>query len=70
MPIYAAGEKEDYGLSLEELARDMYTTGEAKILTTVDELVDLVKSEERTYIFMGAGTISQMAYEVVEKMEE
>ena len=70
MPIYAAGEKEDYGLSLEELAKDMYTTGEAKILTTVDELVDLVKSEERTYIFMGAGTISQMAYEVVEKMEE
>jgi UDP-N-acetylmuramate--alanine ligase len=70
LPIYAAGEENIYGIELEQFAIDIYTKGNARILRTVDELLELVKSEERTYIFMGAGTISQMAYEVVEKLEE
>ena len=70
LPIYSAGEENIYGITLEDLARDMYTTGTTKILTTVDEIFDVVKSEDRTYIFMGAGTISQMAYDIVKRLEE
>lgn len=69
LPIYSAGEEDVYGITLEELAADIYTSGKTKILTTVEEILGKVKSEDRTYIFMGAGTISQMAYEVVEKLE-
>ena len=70
LPIYSAGEENIYGIELEKFATDIYTKGKTKILKTVDELLELVKSENRTYIFMGAGTISQMAYEVVERLEE
>jgi UDP-N-acetylmuramate--alanine ligase len=70
LPIYSAGEENIYGIELEKLAKDMYTTGEPRIMTTVEELYELVKEDERTYIFMGAGTISQMAYEIVKKLEE
>lgn len=69
LPIYSAGEKDIYGIKLEELAADIYTSGNAKILTTVEEILDVIKAEDRTYIFMGAGTISQMAYDVVRELE-
>jgi UDP-N-acetylmuramate--alanine ligase len=69
LPIYSAGEENIYGITLEDLARDMYTKGTTKILTTVDEIFEVVKSEDRTYIFMGAGTISQMAYDIVKRLE-
>ena len=70
LPVYSAGEEDIYGITLEDLGRDIYTTGITKILATMEEVLEVVKLEERTYIFMGAGTISQMAYEVVEKLEE
>ena len=68
--MYSAGEEDIYGITLEELGRDMYTRGTTKLLTTTEEILDVIKLEERTYIFMGAGTISQMAYEIVDKLEE
>ncbi len=69
LPVYSAGEEDIYGITLKDLGRDIYTTGTTKILTTVEEILEEVKAEDRTYIFMGAGTISQMAYEVVESLE-
>jgi len=69
LPVYSAGEEDIYGITLKELAADIFTCGDAKILTTVCEILEEVKTEDRTYIFMGAGTISQMAYKVVEKLE-
>ena len=69
LPVYSAGEENIYGITLEEFARDIYTKGTTKILTTVDEIYNLVNSEDRTYIFMGAGTISTMAYEVVDRIK-
>ncbi|MEI6856881.1 UDP-N-acetylmuramate--L-alanine ligase [Psychrilyobacter sp.] len=69
LPVYSAGEEDIYGITLEELAADIYTSGNAKILTNVEEILEVVRAENRTYIFMGAGTISQMAHEVVEKLE-
>ncbi|MCK5780167.1 MAG: UDP-N-acetylmuramate--L-alanine ligase [Psychrilyobacter sp.] len=69
LPVYSAGEEDIYGITLEELGKDIFTTGKTKLLKTVDEVYDVVKSNEGTYIFMGAGTISQMAYEIVEKLE-
>lgn len=69
LPIYSAGEEDIYGITLEELAADIYTFKNAKILTTVEEILEVVRVENRTYIFMGAGTISKMAYKVVEKLE-
>ena len=70
LPVYSAGEEDIYGITLEELGREMYTRGTTKLLTTTEEILDVIKLEERTYIFMGAGTISQMAYEIVDKLEE
>ena len=69
LPVYSAGEEDIYGITLKELAADIFTCGDTKILTTVCEILEEVKTEDRTYIFMGAGTISQMAYKVVEKLE-
>ncbi|OQY41885.1 MAG: UDP-N-acetylmuramate--L-alanine ligase [Fusobacteriia bacterium 4572_74] len=69
LPIYSAGEEDIYGITLKELAADIYTCGNTKILITVEEIFEKIKAEDRTYIFMGAGTISQMAYEVVKKLE-
>ena len=69
LPIYSAGEENIYKLTLEQLAIDIYTPGNAKILTTVEEIIKVIRAEDRTYIFMGAGTISQIACEVVKKLE-
>ncbi len=69
LPVYSAGEEDIYGITLKDLGRDMYTTGTTKILTTVEEILEEVKAEDRTYIFMGAGTISQMVYDIVESLE-
>lgn len=69
LPVYSAGEENNYGIRLEEFALDIYTSGNIKFLTTVEEITEVVRNEDRTYIFMGAGTISHMAYEVVKKLE-
>jgi UDP-N-acetylmuramate--alanine ligase len=69
LPVYSAGEENIYGITLEQLAADINTSGNVKILTTVEEIMEVMRAEDRTYIFMGAGTISQMAYEVVKKLE-
>jgi len=70
LPVYSAGEENIYGITLEELASDIYTSGNVKILTTMEEIIEIVRAaEDRTFIFMGAGTVSQMAYEVVKNLE-
>ena len=69
LPVYSAGEENIYGITLSDLATDIYTSGTTKILTSTEEILERIKTEDRTYIFMGAGTISQMAYEVVENLE-
>lgn len=70
LPVYSAGEENIYNITMKQFGEDIFTTGKTKLMSTLEELIELVKAEDRTYIFMGAGTVSQMAYDVVKKMEE
>ncbi len=69
LPVYAAGEENIYGITLEKLAKDLYSKGTAKVLMSEEDVSDLIESKSGTYIFMGAGTISQMAHNIVKKLE-
>lgn len=64
MPIYSAGEDNTYGVSSEELAEKI---GNDVKVCTEEEIQDLVKSHEnsnRSYVFMGAGSVSKLAHQI------
>ena len=64
MPIYSAGEDNTYGVSSEELAEKI---GNGVKVYTEEESQDLVKSHEnsnRSYVFMGAGSVSKLAHQI------
>ncbi len=64
MPIYSAGEDNTYGVSSEELAEKI---GNGVKVYTEEEIQDLVKSHEnsnRSYVFMGAGSVSKLAHQI------
>ena len=64
MPIYSAGEDNTYGVASEELAEKI---GNGVKVYTEEEIQDLVKSHEnsnRSYVFMGAGSVSKLAHQI------
>ena len=64
MPIYSAGEDNTYGVSSEELAEKI---GNGVKVYTEEEIQNLVKSHEnsnRSYVFMGAGSVSKLAHQI------
>lgn len=70
MPVFAAGEKDEFGVTIEDLA---LKTGHKNIRIEKDEdrIVDMVaqRGEGVTYMFMGAGSISGLAHRAAEKMK-
>lgn len=71
MPVFAAGEKDEFGVGLEDLAR---VSGHNNIrIETNEENIEKYTTEgpgDRTYLFMGAGSISGLAHRTAEKIVE
>lgn len=71
MPIYRAGEKDEFGVSVEDLLKKINHKN-GKIMKNRDELENMLaeRKEEHVYLFMGAGNISSAAHEFAEKLQE
>ncbi|MDP0488973.1 MAG: UDP-N-acetylmuramate--L-alanine ligase [Fusobacterium sp. JB021] len=70
LPVYSAGEKDDFGISLEKLAKKINHPN-VKIIKEEKELEkELLKGEKKKVdIFMGAGSISLIAHRFAKKIE-
>ena len=70
MPVFSAGEKDEFGVGLEDLVR-VSGHKNIKIETEEDNIEKLVTNgeENTTYLFMGAGSISSLAHKIADKME-
>ena len=71
MPVYSAGEKDEFGVSLEDLLNKIGHEN-SRIVKDKDELEKdlLSRKENHVYMFMGAGSISAIAHEFAEKLEK
>lgn len=71
LPIYAAGEKNEYNVSSEFL-KEHIAHDNIEVMTdwkAIKKYVERVKKDS-TYIFMGAGDISTLAHEISEDLKE
>ncbi|MBF1206827.1 MAG: UDP-N-acetylmuramate--L-alanine ligase, partial [Fusobacterium periodonticum] len=70
LPIYAAGEKNEFNVS-SEILKEHINHGNVELMNEwkdVKRYVTRVKKDS-TYIFMGAGDISTLAHEIAEELE-
>jgi len=68
LPIYAASEDNIYGISSEDLAAKI---GNHVKVTTEEEIEKIVEESENsgnTFVFMGAGSVSKVAHNIVDKL--
>ena len=70
LPIYAAGEKNEFNISSEELKEHINHTN----VEVMNEWKDIKRyvskvKKDSTYIFMGAGDISTLAHQIAEELE-
>ena len=70
LPIYAAGEKDEFGITIEDLLKKINHRN-SKLVSSDEELeADILnRHEPRVYIFMGAGSISSFAHHFVDKIK-
>ncbi|MGL5123053.1 MAG: UDP-N-acetylmuramate--L-alanine ligase [Fusobacteriaceae bacterium] len=70
LPIYSAGEKNIYDISLEKLKNKIGHSNTQIILNTkeIEEYI-YSKKEKQVYIFMGAGDISKLAHKIADNLE-
>lgn len=71
LPTYAAGEKDEFGISMQDLAEKI-RPGKVKLVHNSDEILDKIKekNEAGMYLFMGAGDISGMAHNIAKVLEK
>ncbi len=69
MPVFAAGEKDEFGVTLEDLL-EISEHHNIRIERDEEKIEKYVaeKNQDITYLFMGAGSISALAHRVAEKM--
>ena len=70
LPIYAAGEKNEFNIS-SEILKEHINHNNIEVMTEwkdIKRYVSRVKKDS-TYIFMGAGDISTLAHEIAEELE-
>ena len=70
LPIYSAGEKDEFGVNLEDL-RGVIDESKVMIEQNPEKIDEKILSEDsqKVYMFMGAGDISKIAHRVAEKLE-
>jgi len=70
MPVFAAGERDEFGASLEDLL-EVSEHNNIRIERDEKNIEKYIyeKNQNITYLFMGAGSISALAHRVAEKMK-
>lgn len=70
LPVYSAGEKDEFGVTIENLFEKIKHPN-SKIIFSESELEKDILSRNipRTYIFMGAGNISSFAHSIADKLK-
>ncbi len=72
LPIYSAGEKNIYGITEEMLAEKIAQTKKIKLIKDKSQLIEKVLKEHENgdiYVFMGAGDVYQVAYDIKKSLE-
>lgn len=70
MPIYSAGEKDEFGISL-EILKEKINHKNSKIIEN-NELLEkniLEREDKNIYVFMGAGNISSVAHDICKNLD-
>ncbi|MCJ8342382.1 MAG: UDP-N-acetylmuramate--L-alanine ligase [Cetobacterium sp.] len=71
LPIYSAGERNEFNVTLEDLSKKIHHKN-IKIMENNEDVENRVLNEglKKVFLFMGAGSISNIAHEIVNKLEE
>lgn len=70
LPTYAAGEKDEFGISTEDLANKIRPNGGVKIVHNAEEIKANMGENPAMFMFMGAGDISSMAHNIAKNLEK
>lgn len=68
LPIYAASEDNIYGISSEDLAAKIGNHVKVTTEEEIEKIVEESKNSGNTFVFMGAGSISKVAHNIVDKL--
>mgnify|MGYP000966460012 CR=1 FL=1 len=69
LPIYAASEDNNYGVTSESLAEKIGNGARVCSEAEIEEMIRNNKDTNDTYIFMGAGSISKLAHEIINRLK-
>ena len=69
LPIYAASEDNNYGVTSESLAEKIGKGARVCNEVEIEEMIRSNKETDNTYIFMGAGSISKLAHEIIGRLK-
>ena len=69
LPIYAASEDNNYGVTSESLAEKIGKGARVCNEVEIEEMIRSNKETDNTYIFMGAGSISKLAHEIIDRLK-
>ena len=69
MPVYSAGEKNDFGVTLEKL-KEKIGHNHCRIIEKNEDIEKIVADEKgsATFLFMGAGNISNLAHTIADNI--
>jgi UDP-N-acetylmuramate--L-alanine ligase len=68
LPIYAASEDNIYGISSEDLAAKIGNHVKVTTEEEIEKIVEESKNSGNTFVFMGAGNVSKVAHNIVDKL--
>lgn len=68
LPIYAASEDNIYGISSEDLAGKIGNHVKVTTEEEIEKIVEESKNSGNTFVFMGAGSVSKVAHNIVDKL--
>lgn len=68
LPIYAASEDNIYGISSEDLAEKIGNHVKVTTEEEIEKIVEESKNSGNTFVFMGAGNVSKVAHNIVDKL--
>lgn len=68
LPIYAASEDNVYGISSEDLAEKIGNHVKVTTEEEIEKIVEESKNSGNTFVFMGAGSVSKVAHNIVDKL--
>ena len=68
LPIYAASEDNIYWISSEDLAEKIGNHVKVTTEEEIEKIVEESKNSGNTFVFMGAGSVSKVAHNIVDKL--